>query len=264
MSPFSYITVIIPPVKSISSPFLYVIFVGLFFISIPVISFFTFTVNVAVFPPYVTVIVCSFTSFLLYPVIISFVIFTSLVVVSSYVIVIIPPVKSISSPFRYVVLVGSLFIFIDFTDFPTIVTWQVAVLPPSSVVAVIVAVPSAIAVKTPLFTLTIFTLLLVHVTFLFVAFSGITVAVNVSVVPSFIVVEFLFRLIPVTGIDDASVVVSSSADSVLFSFLSNTSTFIEYVVLGFNPFNSYLLILSSDFVHAISPVSNWVELVLAL
>ena len=57
------------------------------------------------------------------------------------------------------------------------VTLQVAVLFPSSVVAVIVAVPAAIAVTLPVkSTVATLELLLVHVTFLFVAFVGTTIS----------------------------------------------------------------------------------------
>ena len=53
---------------------------------------------------------------------------------------------------------------------------------PSAVVAVMVAVPSATAVTTPApLTVATFVSLLVHVTFLLVAFDGVTVAVSVTV-----------------------------------------------------------------------------------
>ena len=64
-------------------------------------------------------------------------------------------------------------------------TAQVAVKAPSSVFTVIVAVPSATAVTTPLSTVAILSSELVHETVVTVAFSGATVAVNVPVVPVF-------------------------------------------------------------------------------
>ena len=62
------------------------------------------------------------------------------------------------------------------------VTMQVSVKPPSAVITVIVAVPRAFAVTSPL-ALTIATAVLldVHVINLFVAFGGVTVAVNCDV-----------------------------------------------------------------------------------
>jgi len=55
---------------------------------------------------------------------------------------------------------------------------------PSSVVAVIIASPNATAVTFPFSsTVAISSLLLVHVTFLFVAFSGLTFAINSTVSP---------------------------------------------------------------------------------
>jgi hypothetical protein len=64
------------------------------------------------------------------------------------------------------------------------VTVHVDVLFPSSVVTVIVAVPASTAVTVPL-ALTVATdvLLLVHVTFLFVAFDGLIYETIVSVFP---------------------------------------------------------------------------------
>lgn len=79
------------------------------------------------------------------------------------------------------------------------VTVQDAVLLPSAVVTVIVAVPTASAVIVPLLTLAMFALLLLQEMFLFVASEGVTVAVNVSVPPTESVVEVLLRLTPVTG-----------------------------------------------------------------
>ena len=79
------------------------------------------------------------------------------------------------------------------------VTSQVAVLLPSAVVTVIVAVPTALAVTFPLLTVAMFVLLLLQVTFLFVASEGVTVAVKVSDPPIVMLVAVLLRLTPVTG-----------------------------------------------------------------
>ena len=67
------------------------------------------------------------------------------------------------------------------------VTAHVAVLPPSCVVAVMVAVPLDIGVTTPLRTVATFGLLLVQVTVLSPASAGKTVGVSVSVLPIAIV-----------------------------------------------------------------------------
>ena len=70
VSPFSYVAVIFPPARFRSSPFSYVVFVGLVVISIFVISFLTVTLNSASFSEveYFTVSVCSPNWFLSYPV----------------------------------------------------------------------------------------------------------------------------------------------------------------------------------------------------
>ena len=90
------------------------------------------------------------------------------------------------------------------------VTLQLACLFPSSVVTVIIAVPSFLAVITPFSTVATSSLFELHVMFLFVAFSGITVAVRVSVSPSFIVVCSLFNFTSVTGVLVVSSVLSLS------------------------------------------------------
>ena len=73
---------------------------------------------------------------------------------------------------------------------------------PSAVVAVMEAVPFATAVTTPsLLTVATFSSLLLHVTLLFVAVLGVTVAVSVAVWPALISVRLaLLRLIPVARI----------------------------------------------------------------
>lgn len=81
------------------------------------------------------------------------------------------------------------------------VTVHLAVFAPSPVSTVISAVPAALAVTVPsaVTSATLF-LLLSHVTVLFVALSGCTVATSFSVPPFASVVVFLFRVTPVTGV----------------------------------------------------------------
>ena len=79
-------------------------------------------------------------------------------------------------------------------------TLQVAVLDPSAVLTVIVAVPAAFAVTRPdEETVATDVLLEDHVTFLFVAFDGDIVAAKVSVLPTVMDKELLFRVTPVTA-----------------------------------------------------------------
>ncbi len=82
--------------------------------------------------------------------------------------------------------------------FGVTVTEQVAVLPPSTVATVIVAVPAATAITTPFVTVATEGLLLDQVTSLLVASDGSIVAINVSVLPSISVAADLFRVTPVT------------------------------------------------------------------
>ena len=84
------------------------------------------------------------------------------------------------------------------------VTVQVAFLFPSAVVTVMVAVPAATAVTLP-FESTFATLVLLELqlTFLLVAFSGFTVAVKVSVLPTVSSVAVLFRATPGTATVEA-------------------------------------------------------------
>ena len=78
-------------------------------------------------------------------------------------------------------------------------TVHVATFPPSCVVTVIIASPPCFAVITPLLTVTLLLSLLLHVTFLFIAFSGVIVAVKVCVVPLAIVMLLLFSITPWTA-----------------------------------------------------------------
>ena len=92
------------------------------------------------------------------------------------------------------------------TDEVVTVTVQVAVLFPSSVLTVMVAVPAALAdTKPDVFTVATFVLLLLHVTFLLVALAGCTVGDSCSVPPTIIEVEVLFNDTPVTAIDTVTV-----------------------------------------------------------
>ena len=80
------------------------------------------------------------------------------------------------------------------------VTAQLAVLPPSFVVAVMVADPALTPVTAPFGdTVAIEALLLLHVTSLFVALAGVMAGVRVSVAPTARVVEVLFSDTPVTA-----------------------------------------------------------------
>ena len=72
--------------------------------------------------------------------------------------------------------------------FAITVTLQVAVLPPSSVVTVIVVVPAFTAVTLPFDTVATDVLLLFQETFLLVALLGLIVAVNERLSPSYKVV----------------------------------------------------------------------------
>lgn len=87
------------------------------------------------------------------------------------------------------------------TFFFSTVTEHVAVLLPSTVFTVIVAVPTFLAVTSPSEdTVTTEVLLDDHVTLLLVALDGLTLAVNSDVSPSFSVIEVLDRETPVTFI----------------------------------------------------------------
>jgi hypothetical protein len=79
------------------------------------------------------------------------------------------------------------------------VTAQVAVLLPTAVVTVIVALPAATALTVPPDIVATEALLVFHVTFLFVALAGATVAVNVSLLPAVMLVDDLFKVTPVTA-----------------------------------------------------------------
>jgi hypothetical protein len=93
------------------------------------------------------------------------------------------------------------------------VTSQVALYPPSDVVAVIVVFPAAIPLINPEVTFATAVLSLAHVTLRLVAVAGAMVAVSCSVPPISIPVTVLFRATPVTdtlGIEFESFVPSPS------------------------------------------------------
>ena len=90
------------------------------------------------------------------------------------------------------------------SSFGSTVILHVAVFSPSSVITVIVVSPSPMAVTTPLSTLAIFSFSDIHVTFLFVALSGIIVASKVLVSPIFNVRFCAFSVTPSTGISSGS------------------------------------------------------------
>ena len=91
-------------------------------------------------------------------------------------------------------------------------TSQLAVFPPSSVVAVIFTAPGALAVTLPSFvTVATVALLLVHETVLLVAFSGETVAISVSASFTSKNSEFLLNDNPATAITGGFTVISQEA-----------------------------------------------------
>jgi hypothetical protein len=97
-----------------------------------------------------------------------------------------------------------------FTSFATLTT-QVAVLLPSSVLTVMVALPTDTPVTAPFDIVATALLLLFHVTFLLVALEGATVAIKVSEAPSIMVVDVLFKDTPVTATGAALTVTAQVA-----------------------------------------------------
>ena len=122
---------------------------------------------------------------------------TSLFVASAGVTV---AVRVIVSPSSIVISLWSSVTPVTGTAFASTVTAHVAVLPPSLVFTVIVALPGVPAVTTP-FSSTDATpaSLVSHVTLLSPASSGVTVAVRVAVSPLVSVSSVLSRLTPVTA-----------------------------------------------------------------
>ena len=108
--------------------------------------------------------------------------------------------------------------------FAVTVTVHVAVLPPSTVVTVMVAVPAPTGVTLPSTTVTTEGLSLVHVTALLVALSGNTVAVRVFASPPTVSARVVgSRVTPVTamGAISTSVANAPSLSTMLCSFSSN-------------------------------------------
>ena len=85
------------------------------------------------------------------------------------------------------------------TAFCITVTSQVSVKPPSLVVAVIVAVPAEIPFTTPFVTVATFALDEVQVIPFLVAFSGVIIALIVSVLPFSTSIDFFSKVIPITA-----------------------------------------------------------------
>jgi hypothetical protein len=109
------------------------------------------------------------------------------------------------------------------------VTMQVAVILPSAVLTVIVALPAAMAVTNPLDeTVATEVELLLHVTDLLVALEGATVALNVSVPPMVRLVDDLFRVTPVTA-TVAAVTVKLALNCAEILLLPVTVIVAEYV-----------------------------------
>ena len=89
-----------------------------------------------------------------------------------------------------------------------------AVLLPSVVVTVTVAVPAPTAVTTPLLTVTTLVSFELQLTDLSVAVSGVTVADNAYVSPVNISCEVAFKDTPVTAVDAAGGVISNSSEMI--------------------------------------------------
>ena len=85
------------------------------------------------------------------------------------------------------------------TAFASTVTAQVAVLPPSVVVTVMVAEPAFTPVTTPSATDATASSELLQLTLLSAASSGLTVAVSVTLSPSLMVTSTMSRLTPLTA-----------------------------------------------------------------
>jgi hypothetical protein len=90
-------------------------------------------------------------------------------------------------------------------------TEQVAVLPPSTVVTVMVAVPPATAVTVPPLTVATSMSLLDQVMDLFVALAGRTVAVSVSLSPTVSVRDDVFNTTPLTDVSSSAPLIMSIA-----------------------------------------------------
>ena len=120
-----------------------------------------------------------------------------------------------------------------FTDTPdtpfTTVTAQVAVLPPSLVVTVILAVPAATAVTLPSSTVATLESSDVHITALSAASAGATIAVRVNSSPILIVLVVSLSVTPVTfftafvGLQDekATNIVAATSNPKLKTFFIN-------------------------------------------
>jgi hypothetical protein len=99
------------------------------------------------------------------------------------------------------------------------VTAQLAVLPPSEAVAVIVALPAATAATVPFDTVATEGSLVDQLTLLFEAVAGAIVAKRVSEAPVRIVVLLLLRLTPETGVVTVTVQVAMKPPSLVFTVI---------------------------------------------
>ena len=112
------------------------------------------------------------------------------------------------------------------------VTWQVAVLPPSSVVTVIVASPGATAVTSPLsLTVAVSSASELHITPLFVAPSGVITAVSCNGVPMVTVCAPAGEIVTLTTFMSSGGVVFSSTVTLQVAVLPSADAVI--VVLPF-------------------------------
>ena len=151
------------------------------------------------------------------------------------------------------------------------VTVQVAVFSPSSVVTVIFASPTPAGVTVPSFTLATSGLLLVHVTFLFVALSGFTVAVRVCGASPIVNTRVsLSRVTPVTftGLTltvHSAVFPSSSVVTVIFASPTPTAVTVPSFTVATSGLSlvhvTFLFVALSGFTVAVrgcgaSPIVN--------
>jgi len=131
------------------------------------------------------------------------------------------------------------------------ITVQAAVLPPSAVVTVMVAVPTAIAVTNPFWlTVAIASALELHVTALFAASEGATVGVSVSVPPTTSEILLLSSDTPLTGTGgggeggsgsslqaenaNAMPIIAAIANNLIFVFILKSPYLSSYLFIKFN------------------------------
>ena len=115
------------------------------------------------------------------------------------------------------------------------VTAQVAVLPPSSVVAVMIAFPNLHAVTIPLLTVATDTLLDVQITVLFSASLGETVAVSTWLPPSSSSIDVALKITEVTAILVGSISIHAKKNDKNDNNVNNTFfiLIVFYIVIDF-------------------------------